>query len=78
MPQSLPSSAAVLESSELEEYLRQGIPYLVTDIEIQGDLVPPIFKNDLEINLLSLNTASPGGKYAQQSPNFSKRLANLG
>jgi len=44
MPPEPPKFSRSLESSELEEYLRQGIPIVVTDIEIQGDYGPSYFQ----------------------------------
>ena len=47
MPPEPPKFSCSLESSELE-YLCQGIPIVVTDIEIQGEYGPSYFQEQFE------------------------------
>ena len=44
MPPEAPKFSCSLETSELEGYLCQGIPVVVTDIEIQGEYGPSYFQ----------------------------------
>jgi hypothetical protein len=60
MPPEPPKFSCSLESSELEEYLCQGIPIVVTDIEIQGEYGPSYFQERFEGKSVVLENCESG------------------
>jgi hypothetical protein len=70
MPPEAPKFSRSLETSELEGYLRQGIPVVVTDIKFQGEYGPSYFQAQYGGERVVLENCESGQQKRSTVSNF--------